>query len=152
MTIDGVISELVSTVSCGGNVLINVGPAHDGTIAPLFVERLMQLGSWLAVNGEAIYSSSPWRAQNDTAAQTWYTMNNASGAVYAILLAWPPDGVVNLVAPTPVPAATVSLLGSSAPVTWSTRVGGGMVVKLPELTVTDLPCEHAWTLKLDGVK
>jgi len=52
--------------SCGGNLLINIGPTHDGRIIPIFEERLRQLGSWLKVNGDAIYSSKPWKHQNDT--------------------------------------------------------------------------------------
>jgi len=45
---------------------MNVGPTADGIIAPIFEERLRQFGQWLGVNGEAIYASKPWTAQNDT--------------------------------------------------------------------------------------
>jgi alpha-L-fucosidase len=41
------IFEVVKTVSTGGNILINVGPTKEGTIAPIFEERLTQLGDWL---------------------------------------------------------------------------------------------------------
>ncbi|KAK9702652.1 Alpha-L-fucosidase [Popillia japonica] len=67
------IKTMVETVSCGGNILINVGPTKEGTIIPIFQERLLDLGKWLDINGEAIYESTPWSVQNDTIAKVWYT-------------------------------------------------------------------------------
>ena len=57
--------EVVSTVAFGGNVIINVGPTHDGRIVPVFQERLLALGDWLKINGDAIYQTRPWRAQKE---------------------------------------------------------------------------------------
>jgi alpha-L-fucosidase len=40
-----------------GNLLLNVGPMPTGELAPEQVERLKQLGAWLAKNGESIYGT-----------------------------------------------------------------------------------------------
>lgn len=46
-----------------GNLLFNVGPMPDGRIEPRQVERLKEMGAWLAKNGESIYGTrgGPWR-------------------------------------------------------------------------------------------
>ena len=40
LTMDQIVGLIASTVSCGGNILINVGPTKEGTIIPVFQERL----------------------------------------------------------------------------------------------------------------
>lgn len=44
LTSTELITELVGTVSCGGNLLVNVGPNKAGIIEPIFVERLLDMG------------------------------------------------------------------------------------------------------------
>lgn len=95
--------EIVVTVSTGGNILINVGPTQNGLIQPLFVERLRAMGSWLKINGDAIYESNPWIHQNDTKTpDVWYTSKlgkNDRIVVYATVLQYPYDaGSINLYA------------------------------------------------------
>jgi alpha-L-fucosidase len=48
---------LVDLVSRGGNLLLDIGPNGDGTIPVIMQQRLVEMGDWLKVNGEAIYGT-----------------------------------------------------------------------------------------------
>ena len=51
------IMVLVDLVSRGGNLLLDIGPTADGRIPVIMQQRLLEIGDWLKVNGEAIYGS-----------------------------------------------------------------------------------------------
>jgi alpha-L-fucosidase len=52
------IHTLVDVASKGGNFLLNVGPMPEGLIPEASVERLKEMGKWMAVNGESIHDTT----------------------------------------------------------------------------------------------
>lgn len=150
LTIETLVATLVETVSCGGNLLMNVGPTHDGRIVPIFEERLRQMGQWLLVNGDAIYNTTAWRSQNDSVTpKMWYTFKPQEKAVFAILLEWPNNGSVILGEPVTQGSTQVELLGHGS-LLWEPVKPSGLRVSLPPLSFSQVPCQWAWTLRLTG--
>ncbi|MEY2446725.1 MAG: alpha-L-fucosidase, partial [Acidimicrobiaceae bacterium] len=60
MTATEIVHQLVDVVARGGNLLLNVGPASDGSVPWVQAERLLAAGWWLRTNGAAVYGSRPW--------------------------------------------------------------------------------------------
>ena len=61
LTSDELIRHFCVLVAAGGGMTLNVGPAADGKIPLLQQERLLDLGEWLRINGEAIYGTRPYK-------------------------------------------------------------------------------------------
>eukprot|EP00092_Neocalanus_flemingeri_P003228 GFUD01003455.1.p1 GENE.GFUD01003455.1~~GFUD01003455.1.p1 ORF type:complete len:472 (+),score=104.48 GFUD01003455.1:24-1418(+) len=152
MSVEELIRTLAETVSCGGNLLMNVGPDSSGVIPAIFQERMMQMGSWLEVNGEAIYSSKPWSFQNDTLnSNVWYTskVDKEHGeVVYAIILDWPESGMLDLGCPIPGENTRVELLGFPKLLQWrkGTGVRTSITVEMPDRS--QVSSQWSWVVKL----
>ena len=164
-TVPELIGDLVDIVSKNGALLLNIGPRADGTIPEQDAEMLRSIGRWLAVNGEAIYASRPWKVfgegptqvasgsftdakeRNFTSQDIRFTTRGAT--LYATFLAWPENGsvvITSLAEQTglyPAPIGKVELLGADEPLSW-VRDAAGLRVELP----VDKPCEHAGVLKI----
>ena len=56
---------MIDVVSKNGNFVLNVELLPDGTIPPEHKAIMDEFGSWLKLNGEAIYATSPWKVHGD---------------------------------------------------------------------------------------
>ena len=149
---------LIDIVSRGGNLLLDIGPAADGTIPTIMEDRLNAIGEWLRPHGEAIYGTTAWKQTRQWSAgkvpvmeekeyMGEYNINTmvdrppagfaridafftAKGnTVYAILPRWPgPRLILN-----EIPAradAKVTILGSDEALKWK-QSGQRMEIEMP---------------------
>ncbi|XP_059164216.1 alpha-L-fucosidase-like [Physella acuta] len=152
ISIEKLLQTVVKTISCNGNILINIGPTKDGTIPVIFEERLRQLGTWLAVNGEAVYYSRPWGHQNDTVTKNiWYTLRPDLKAVYAFVFDWPEIQLL-LGAVVPSAATEITLLGSyTQQFQWVYTQGQGLTIRIPAIPFNEMPCDWLWVFRITNV-
>jgi alpha-L-fucosidase len=137
--------NLVETACKGGNFLLNVGPNSEGVIPAASVERLLAMGDWLKVNGEAVYNTAVYRTPEE-GGNLRYTRSRDGKTVYAIRLGWP--GSELRLSSVPVPAGSkITLLGSSVPLAW-TQENGAVRIELPEALGRKLPCRIAYVFKM----
>ncbi|MDD4744322.1 MAG: alpha-L-fucosidase, partial [Eubacteriales bacterium] len=170
-----IVHQLCDVVAKNGNLLLNVGPDTDGSFHPDAQQQLFAVGDWLAVCGEAIYATRPWKkaGEGPTGAKTGgydvkkiarqleegLASDNRNGrytsrdfrfttrgdAYYAIALGWPENG-----------SWTIRSWGSNdmPGVRNVSLVGGGELAfsQGPEgLTIKapeQMPYAYAWPLKV----
>lgn len=146
--------QLVDKVSRGGNFLLDIGPDAHGKIPPIMQERLLQMGEWLSVNGEAIYGSSRWRNSSQLAAdnktrEVFFTYNQTNNTLYAIFPVYPGNRKL-LLRNMKFPAGTkLQLLAMNNDVTWQQQ-GQDVVINLPEYNPNIFKAPYAYVVKINN--
>ena len=133
---------LCDLVSKGGNFLLNIGPAADGTIPVIMEERLLQMGDWLRVNGDAIYGTRLYSKKSQEG--VYYTKKGDD--VYAIINRFPfGSQVLELVDYDA--ALKAELLGSDAELTVVDN-GGKAEIVFPAINPDTVDSNYLYTIKL----
>jgi alpha-L-fucosidase len=118
-----VIRMIVETSAKGGNLLLGIGPDPQGRIPAEVVRRLAEIGTWMRVNGEAIYGARPMPPFQ--AGDLRFTQKD--GKVYAFVMA--PEtsaasGSLHVGGFHPVPGSAVTLLATGKPLAWQDAPDG----------------------------
>ena len=125
------IHNLSDIASKGGNYLLNVGPTAEGVIPQPEVDRLLAIGRWLKINGEAIYATDagpyvdplPWGRATEKSQPT------GGMTLYLHVWEWPANGKILLPGIRQTPLSGRLLANGRAVATAMTVAG--LVVTLP---------------------
>ena len=144
---------LIDIVAKGGNLLYNIAPGPDGKWPEGAYELLAEMGKWIDVNAEAIYSTramEPYKTEN-----ICLTQQKDTKAVYAIYLeqeeskGLPESFMVNGIFAAR--GAKLTLLGTNAKLKWE-NTKSGIKVTIPSKYRNNLPCNLAWAVKISAIK
>jgi len=161
---NGLVDELVDIVSKNGNLLLSITPKANGEIPDPVKERLLEIGRWLKINGEAIYCTRPWKVFGEgptqvedgpfgerktkefTAKDIRFTTKG--NTLYAICLDWPKGKVTihslsKALHKDTSRISEVRLLGSDSKLRWVCS-DHGLTIEMPDAK----PCDYAYAFKI----
>lgn len=172
------ILQLVDKVSSGGNFLLDIGPDEHGKIPPIMQERLLQIGDWLKLNGEAIYNTVRWKTPSQwsegkrdykpangsgdlllkltvdpepgyAVKEMFFTYNPSDNNLYGIFPKYPENGKL-LLKSVQLPAGTqISLLAPQQILPWEQQ-GDNVLVHLPAYSPSAIKAPWAFAIKIAG--
>lgn len=170
LTCQQAVHLLIDIVSRGGNLLLNVGPTADGRIPVIMQDRLLAIGNWLKINGEAIYGTRSWLVYGEgptlreksiaqahsaneaisfTNKDIRFTQSKDGKTVYAIALGLPKNKLVlHSVKVKNRKAGSIELLGYNKKISYKVNKQGQLIINMPDFDFSELPCEYAYTFKL----
>jgi alpha-L-fucosidase len=142
------VQMLADIVAKGGNLLLNIAPSPEGTWDDEAYNRLKEIGAWMRINGEAIYSSRPLAPYRS--GKIGYTQLK-DGTAYAMYLADENETFMPAMISQPsLPAAgdaRITLLGAKETLKWE-RKGNDISILIPDSLRKNPPCAYAWTFKI----
>ena len=143
-SIADVIHEMIEVISRNGNFLINIGPKADGTIPAPQVERLQAMGTWLAINGDAIYGSRYWKQSDQKSEHLVFTTKGKN--LYAIKLDKPaaPFVITGTAGWNADQVKSVKLLGSDSDVSWDMTPAGLQITPPADVGAS----RYAWSFEI----
>lgn len=139
---------LVDIVVKGGNLLLNIGPAPDGSWPEGAYTLLSEMGRWMKTNGEAIYGTramAPYKEGkvciNRKGDDTWYLFYMADeGEVM--------PASVTMNGLTLPPGAKVTVPGSDIRCSWRNGENSFTVFTPPRLR-KDPPSDYVWVMRIE---
>ena len=146
MTGEEIVTSLVDVVSKNGNLLLDIGPEHNGTIREIMKTNLLDAGQWIQAHNESIWGTRYWSTDAGSDPFRYTTTNDA----FYIHYIGPPPSTVNVTDPVPyLPGDTVTVVGgllngTAVPVTWN-GIGTLSLSLNPEIIAAD---KYVWTFKI----
>lgn len=148
-TSEELVHELIDIVSRDGNLLLNVGPTADGRIPVIQQQRLYDIGEWLKVNGDSIYSTTSSKVFNSGNSNIYFTQDKGGKDVYCILTKWCDDEFV-IYCNEDVNINSINLLNYGGDITYSQN-GNEIIINSPTIAPNTYGGKYAYVyrIKLD---
>ena len=137
-----IIEKLVDIVSKGGNYLLNIGPSPEGEFDKMAYERLNEIGTWMKLNGQAIYATRPAASWED-GKNVRYTQSKDGKIKYIFLFDYP-QHTLTLKNLALLPKTKLQMLGSSKKISWK-KTASGIELTLP--AALERTTNYVWVLK-----
>ncbi len=143
--------HLIDVTAKGGNYLLNVGPTAQGIIPAPSVERLKEMGKWLAMNGESIYQTEKLSKRYKQGENIRFTKKKDQPVYYGILLK-SPRKEVTIKYIKPLEGSNIYLLGYDKPLDWNFTMSEGLTITIPEDVHKLSGLSYAWVFKIRGTE
>lgn len=138
------IDLLIEKVAGGGNLLLDIGPTADGRIPVIQQQRLLDIGAWLDINGEAIYGTRKWEgSENNKLENIFFTKKGKD--LYVHCTKFPSSEILIKGIKK---ASKVTLLGVAGNVKYK-KSGKTIKITPPQISPETNPSKYAWVFKIE---